>query len=74
MMLKFALAILAATTLTAARAETMTFQRVVPPGAQLTYSEGGQVVKILTPPPGRVTVTIEYETNKRGRVLRRTGE
>lgn len=45
-----------------ARAEpvTMKFERVVPPGAQLTYSEEGTVLKTLNVPPGRVTVVITY--------------
>lgn len=43
-----------------ARAEVLTLERVVPPGAQLTYSEGGQVLRTLAVPPGRVRVTIEF--------------
>jgi hypothetical protein len=44
----------------AVRAETMTVERVVPAGATLTYSEGGQVVRTISVPEGRVRVTIEY--------------
>lgn len=42
------------------RAETMTVERVVPPGSTLTYSEGGVVVRTVPVPVGRVRVTIEY--------------
>jgi hypothetical protein len=45
---------------TAARAETMVVERIVPPGAILSYSEGGQVVRTLNIPEGRVRVTIEF--------------
>lgn len=43
-----------------ARAETMQIERVVPPGATLTYSEGGSAVRTVSVPPGRVRVTIQY--------------
>jgi hypothetical protein len=34
-------------------------ERVVPPGATLTYAVDGQTVSVLNVPPGRVRVTIE---------------
>jgi hypothetical protein len=39
-------------------AETWVFDRVVPNGAQLTYSENGVVVRTIEPPAGRVHVIV----------------
>lgn len=46
----------------AARAEpqVMRLDRVVPPGAQLTYSENGQVLRTISVPEGRVSVVITF--------------
>lgn len=46
--------------LNAARAETMVVERIVPPGASLSYSEGGTIVRTIAVPEGRVRVTIEF--------------
>ncbi len=43
-----------------ARAETMVVERIVPPGATLTYAENGSVVRSINVPEGRVRVTIEF--------------
>jgi hypothetical protein len=42
------------------RAETMILERIVPPGAVITYSEGGSVVRTMVLPEGRARVTIEF--------------
>lgn len=48
--------------LSAARAETIVIERIVPPNAMLTYSENGVPVRSSPVPEGRVRVTIEYGT------------
>lgn len=46
---------------TASRAEPpIVVERIVPPGASLTYSENGVAVRSVNVPPGRVRVTIEF--------------
>lgn len=46
----------------AARAEpqVMRLDRIVPPGAQLTYSENGQVLRTISVPEGHVSVVITF--------------
>lgn len=45
------------------RAETYIFDRVVPEGATLTYSEGGRVVRVMPAPAGRVHIVVTTGDN-----------
>lgn len=45
----------------AAHAETMVVERVVPPGATLTYSEDGRPLRTIAVPEGKVRVIIEFD-------------
>lgn len=44
----------------ATRAETIRLERIVPPGAALTYSVNGREVQSIPVPPGRVSVVVTY--------------
>ena len=41
--------------------QRMIIERIVPPGARLTYSVDGTPVSSIPVPPGRVRITVEYQ-------------